>query len=1211
MGSFKHGAVSFFALVAIVFIAGLAGAATGEEAGGLGQYAPKVYAFGDVSYPGPESVNRVFGPLVINRSGYYKIVGTGTPMNRVMVNPGVTADILIEDLTLDVSAFESGAFQISPGASVTLRLAGQNFLKSGGDWAALAAPEGATLTITSAAGDGSLSGALTAIAQYGAGIGGNRGEAGGTITINGGTIHATGSNFDTPESGGAAIGGGWHGDGGTIVINGGAVSADLRGVNILVEYTTSASACIGGGYGGEAGDITINGGFVQATVVPISPVPRVRTRGIGSGGEPRNRNANGKITIAGGVITASGIGGGYYGNGGTIAVSGGVVVTTGNKDNAGIGSGYYGDGGTIDISGGVVTAKGTYRSAGIGSGRCDLEFEPYYQKFSEYVDAGSPRLTIFDNHHSGTIAIRGGFVTASALGDAGDPAAIGGGAYSRVDSIDISGGVVVARDAPGPSIGPGSSRGAGVGNINLSGGTVFGLGGLPIGKGEGRDGIRAVPGLDYYTPSQFTDSLLDIATGGLVLLADKGAFKALSGTDELYYSSVPNSGILLGSDLVCSGDTTIILSNDLTIPAGATLAVPPGFTLDLNGHTLQNNGQILKAGDIVGGTVSGKVTVYGDNFWPVYGHTADLLNGFYIAPGETLKIAPGQTVTIPKDVTATNDGTIVVEAGGTLNAAFGTLKNRGLVLNCGGTVLGDTNSRGSVGSNDSFGTGGTLTLNGSIWTAAGVAPLSDDFAISADQTLVIPAGAAVAIPGTLVNAGEITIEGTLTVYGTLDNQGRVSNFGTLDNKGKIENTGTVMDYGMFINEQGAVVNNRFTERLPYGDSAEIPFALIHVTSGGTLDNYGVINNFGTILIDGTFINETDGLVNNAPGALIRITESGTFHNKGTVKNEGLLKNEGFLKNEGVIDNVGDGVLENTGVIDNSRGTINGTVSDDGTYIENEDDPRSATDITRGPVRLVDAMGQVLTDKAELVKQDDGTWVITAPVGTDLSNVALVFSLPDAGTVVMPNSDEFQDFSGGKTVTYTVISADGQKTEEYTIRLRTLASDGIEGTLLNKDASKWRLVESQDADGSVSFVLEAPLVDGIKVASLDVVEAALGRTYSNLTFVPTVSVSGAPVPLGTPVLSISGKAPSLSDLQCLSVSRVEWTLTGDSGAGYFQDINPPVTYADLVVAVSLLISTPSGSSSGGDDGGCAVFFWPFFAVLCAAGAGVAAARRRRQ
>ena len=69
-----------------------------------------------------------------------------------------------------------------------------------------------------------------------------------TITVNGGTVTATGGG----ES--AGIGGGHNGDGGTVVIAGGNVTA-----------TGATGAGIGGGSGKDAGAITISGGTIAAT----------------------------------------------------------------------------------------------------------------------------------------------------------------------------------------------------------------------------------------------------------------------------------------------------------------------------------------------------------------------------------------------------------------------------------------------------------------------------------------------------------------------------------------------------------------------------------------------------------------------------------------------------------------------------------------------------------------------------------------------------------------------------------------------------------------------------------------------------------------------------------------------------------------------------------------------------------------------------------
>ena len=169
-----------------------------------------------------------------------------------------------------------------------------------------------------------------------AAIGGSSGQDGGTITINGGTVSATGDS-------GAGIGGGEQGSGGTITINGGEVNA-----------TASTGAGIGGGQSGAGGDITIHGGTITATT----------STGVGIGG------AGGDITITGGTVTATGVDGagigGSGGSGGTIIINGGTVNATGNF-GAGIGDGESGTGSTITITGGTVTAKSS-ESDSIGKG---------------------------------------------------------------------------------------------------------------------------------------------------------------------------------------------------------------------------------------------------------------------------------------------------------------------------------------------------------------------------------------------------------------------------------------------------------------------------------------------------------------------------------------------------------------------------------------------------------------------------------------------------------------------------------------------------------------------------------------------------------------------------------------------------------------------------------------------------------------------------
>jgi uncharacterized repeat protein (TIGR02543 family) len=262
------------------------------------------------------------GNVEINVSGTYTITGNGNPTtSTIMVDGSLTTDvnITLNNVNIDGTSSSACAFSIGAGTTVNLTLNGTNALKSGGNNAGLCVPSGATLTITGSNTDSlTATGSSVGIYAGGSGIGGNTSETGGTITISGGIVAATGG------ASGAGIGGGFYGDGGTITISGGTVTA----------ISTANGAGIGGGYCRSGGTIIISGGTVTAT----------------------------------GGATGSGIGGGYSGNGGTTTISGGSVTATGGDHATGIGSGEYGRGGTTTISGTgtSVTATGAGGYADIG-----------------------------------------------------------------------------------------------------------------------------------------------------------------------------------------------------------------------------------------------------------------------------------------------------------------------------------------------------------------------------------------------------------------------------------------------------------------------------------------------------------------------------------------------------------------------------------------------------------------------------------------------------------------------------------------------------------------------------------------------------------------------------------------------------------------------------------------------------------------------------
>ena len=217
------------------------------------------------------------------------------------------ANVTIENLKIDnTTGGKSPISATDNNIGNTLTLVGTNWVKAQIFNAGVRVGAGTALTI-----EGSLSDSLTAIGQdIGAGIGGSGtgvelvGEAGGQITIDGGTIIASSDN------GGAGIGG-----------------------------------CGGsgpGGIGGASGTITINGGHVTATGGNGGA-------GIGGGGGNNTGGAAQMIAISTATIFATGGFGGAGIGGGGGNVLGGV-------------------GGIINILSGNITALGGGESSGIGGG---------------------------------------------------------------------------------------------------------------------------------------------------------------------------------------------------------------------------------------------------------------------------------------------------------------------------------------------------------------------------------------------------------------------------------------------------------------------------------------------------------------------------------------------------------------------------------------------------------------------------------------------------------------------------------------------------------------------------------------------------------------------------------------------------------------------------------------------------------------------------
>ena len=179
---------------------------------------------------------------------------------------------------------------------------------------------------------------------------------------------------------------------------------------------------------------------------------------------------SGSLKATGGKYGA-GIGGGNYGSGENITITGGRVNATGGWGSAGIGGGNYGRGNygsgkNITIKGGTVTAKGGDCGAGIGGGNGGI----------------GENIKITD----GTVNATGGWGGAGIGGGDG-----GYGGYGNGKNITITDGTVTATGGiHGAGIGGGDS---GIGeDITITGGKVnadggdngAGIGGGATGSGS-------------------------------------------------------------------------------------------------------------------------------------------------------------------------------------------------------------------------------------------------------------------------------------------------------------------------------------------------------------------------------------------------------------------------------------------------------------------------------------------------------------------------------------------------------------------------------------------------------------------------------------------------------------------------------------------------------------------------------------------------------
>lgn len=256
--------------------------------------------------------------------------------------------VTIRDVNIDASGEWNPAMAVQGKGDTTLKLEGNNTLRSGLNCAGLEKDdEFSTGKLTITAEDTSSS--LNAYGgNFAAGIGGGLYQSTSNLEIANGKIHAEG------RMGGAGIGGGIGGNG-----VGGNGEVSISGGEVTAQGGMSAAA-IGGGHHGS-GDVTILDGKVTTTLANNS------NSVTGIGGAPDSTDKS-TVRILGGVVDAvgSGYGSGIGGGKGDVEVEigGGAQVTA----KGGPGKGYDGAGAAIGTSGGADGKAGKELDVNVSGG---------------------------------------------------------------------------------------------------------------------------------------------------------------------------------------------------------------------------------------------------------------------------------------------------------------------------------------------------------------------------------------------------------------------------------------------------------------------------------------------------------------------------------------------------------------------------------------------------------------------------------------------------------------------------------------------------------------------------------------------------------------------------------------------------------------------------------------------------------------------------
>ena len=473
------------------------------------------------------------------------------------------------------------------------------------------------------------------------------------------------------------------------------IYGQVSGTGTLLAKASGYGAGIGGGKDCDGGAVTINGGIVEAT-------GGMGAAGIGCG-YPSATNC--AVTINGGTVTATGgmsaagIGGGYnLPWNGTVTITGGRVTAKGdgNASAIGPGEGGSGEGGTIAISGGLFWDKPDVAWIATDCVAVLNRDEATKEKYPWKV--GIPTCTVTIGEHPNlTVAWTSG----------------GGSVTNAVEGTDfeVPEGTEDVKVVFTPEL-----------TYDLVGDAVVNLGKVTKDVVFGEESGYKVPKAEWNGSIAFRD--YDANTGMFTDAARKCTLvtSATRTLENGWYAVQGTVTIPEGANLTVVGTAHLILCDGARLsvenPAAGQPAVnTEGATLVIYGQTAGTGALVATGGGIdyeghggagIGGGkrgAGGIVTINGGTVTAMGGGDGAGIGGGYEGAGGAVTVNGG-TVT----ATGGKDGAGI---GGGKRGAGGTVTINGGIV----TATGGEYSAGIGGGAEI--SGGTVTITGGIVTATG------------------------------------------------------------------------------------------------------------------------------------------------------------------------------------------------------------------------------------------------------------------------------------------------------------------------------------------------------------------------------------------------------------------------------------------------------------------------------------------------------------